>query len=181
MKDVPDPSEWVDRYGETLYSFAFFRTSDEALAEEAVQETLLRGIRMLAKFEQRSSLKTWLTAILKNVLRELERRSGRHATEDWSEGMAEAALGLDELQALPPDKAVEREEFWEVVEGCLERLPVKTARIFWRKEVEGLSANEVGAEFGVSGNAVGVTLHRTRKFLRDCLTRTLKLGELFKR
>lgn len=176
MPPIPDPSEWLDRYGSALYGFAFFRLDNANDAEEAVQETMLRGIRRLPTFEGRSSCKTWLTGILKNVLHETERRRGRDTGVGEVKVSEEAAMDMVELRKLSPDRAVERREFWEVVESCLEELPVRTARIFWEREVEGRSAEEVGRDLGMSGNAVGVALHRARKFMRDCVDHTLNFG-----
>lgn len=176
MSDVPEPSEWIDRYGSALYGFAFFRLGNPDDAEEAVQETMLRGIRQLGEFEGRSSCKTWLTGILKNVLRETNRRRGREAGSPVDEVSANSNMPMTELQTLPPDQAVQRQEFWDVVDSCLEQLPVKSARIFWEREVEKRSAEDVGAELGMSGNAVGASLHRARNFMRNCITSTLNLG-----
>lgn len=180
MADSSEPSEWIDRYGSALYGFAFFRLQNPDDAEEAVQETMLRGIRRLQSFEGRSSMKTWLTGILKNVLRETDRRRDRdRGAPAEAEAVEGRPLGISELQRLAPDQAIERQEFWEVVDSCLDQLPVRSARIFWEREVERRSAEDVGAELGMTGNAVGASLHRARKFMRNCVTQTLNFGRKF--
>jgi DNA-directed RNA polymerase specialized sigma24 family protein len=113
-------------------------------------------------------------AILKNVLRETGRRKYRAMKEVEQLDATEPELGMKALQALPTNVAVERAEFWEIVEGGLELPPVKTARIFWEREVERKPVHEVAAEMGVSDNVVTVSLHRARKFVRNWVTRTMK-------
>ena len=172
MENFPKPSEWVDRYGEALYAFALHKTKSTEAVEDAVQETFLRGIRKLPSFEGNSSLKTWLTGILKNVVREADRK--QHLAIEDSFGPQRVELSLAELRALPPDQAVQRSEFWETVEHCLERLPMKTAEIFRAKEIEGLSSREVAEKLGVTSSNIWVTVHRARKFMRNCMAHVIE-------
>lgn len=168
MNEHTEPSEWVDQYSEQLYSIAFFRTRNRYEAEEAVQETLFRGLRKIDTFEGRSTLKTWLTAILKNVLHERTRQKNKEFMDlSISESQG---LNLADLKAISPDRAVEHAEFWDVVSHCLERLPKKTAEIFWAKEVDGMSTAEIGEVHNVTNSNVWVSMHRARAFLRECLT-----------
>src|SRR6476660_6322805 len=57
-----------------LYGFAMRSLGDPGLAEEAVQETFLRAWRAGERFDARlGSLRTWLFAILRNVVIDLSR------------------------------------------------------------------------------------------------------------
>src|SRR4051795_4862473 len=57
-----------------LYGFAVRSLSDTGLAEEAVQETFVRAWRAGERFDPRiGSLRTWLFAILRNVVIDLGR------------------------------------------------------------------------------------------------------------
>lgn len=166
-KRHPGPSEWVETYSESLYSFAFFRTRSRDKAEDAVQETFFRGIRKFDTFEGKSTVKTWLTGILKNVLQERFREEKRKRAE--MQLFEPQGLNLMDLKVVSPDRAVEHAEFWDVVGSCLARLPKKTADIFWAKEVEGLSTAKIVADQGVTSSNVWVSMHRARSFLRGCL------------
>jgi RNA polymerase sigma-70 factor (ECF subfamily) len=167
MNKQPNPSEWVENYSESLYSLAYFRTRNRFEAEEAVQETFFRGLRKLDTFAGKSTVKTWLTGILKNVLHERFRKEKRRVAE--LNVMESKGLEVVDLKSVSPDRAVEHSEFWELVGSCLARLPKKTADIFWAKEVEGLSTATIAAEQGVTDNNVWVSMHRARSFLRECL------------
>ena len=167
MSTTPDPNEWVDRYGEALYSYAFARMNDSNAASDAVQETFLRALRKLSTFENQSSLKTWLIGILRNVIFEHSRQRNRRHQEMPPEN--EPLLTLAEMQTLPPDEVIQRSEFWETVEHCLERLPTKSARIFWENEVEHRPIKELAEQLDTTSNNVSAQLYRARKSMRECM------------
>jgi RNA polymerase sigma-70 factor (ECF subfamily) len=66
--DGDEAESWVDRYGEILYRFAMVRVKDPVIAEDLVQETFLAALRGRDNFQGRSSLKSWLIAILKHKI-----------------------------------------------------------------------------------------------------------------
>jgi RNA polymerase sigma-70 factor (ECF subfamily) len=58
-----------DRHGAELYRYALGRLSDDAAAQDAVQETIVRAWRSAGSFDdEKASLRTWLYAILRNVI-----------------------------------------------------------------------------------------------------------------
>src|SRR5258707_9747788 len=59
----------MDRYKSALIRLAQQDVPSRAIAEEVVQETWLAVIKGIDRFEQRSSLKTWLYRILLNIAR----------------------------------------------------------------------------------------------------------------
>src|ERR687883_471896 len=76
---APDPSAWVDEHGDYLYRYALFRLRDAALAEDAVQETLLAALQARANYAGRGALRTWLVGILKHKITDQFRRLAREA------------------------------------------------------------------------------------------------------
>ena len=60
-----------------LLRYARLQLRDPALAEDAVQETLLAALEGAARFAGKSSLRTWLTGILKHKIIDHLRRAGR--------------------------------------------------------------------------------------------------------
>ena len=73
-----DVREAYSAHGSELYGFAVRSLGDSGLAEEAVQETFLRAWRAGERFDpQIGSLRTWLFAILRNVVIDLGRRGPR--------------------------------------------------------------------------------------------------------
>ncbi|MEO6604054.1 MAG: sigma-70 family RNA polymerase sigma factor [Aeromicrobium sp.] len=70
--------EGYARHGGELFRFAMSRLGDEGLAQDAVQETILRAWRSGGSFDpSRASLRTWLYAIMRNVVIDLAARRRR--------------------------------------------------------------------------------------------------------
>src|SRR6186713_1835272 len=93
--DALGPSE-LDQYRSYLLRYAVLQLRDETAAEDAVQETLLAALQ--SDFAGRSSVKTWLTGILKHkVIDHFRRRSREQPLEDGAErdGDAEADIADD--------------------------------------------------------------------------------------
>src|SRR6266536_1303466 len=72
----------VERHSQALFRLAYRMTGNEHDAEDMVQETFLRAHRQLARFESRSSFRTWLHRIAANCSLDLLRKRQRRAEED---------------------------------------------------------------------------------------------------
>lgn len=173
-----DPEHWLDLHGDALYRFAYMRTRDATQAEDLVQETLLAAFAARGRFAGESSERTWLIAILKNKIVDLQRRAGREAplpeSEDGSEALDALFDQRDHWSVRPrnwgrPHETLENQQFWRVLMECLERLPTRLAEGFVLREVEGLSAEEVCKVLQVTSSNLWVSLHRARMRLRLCL------------
>lgn len=164
-----------------LFLFAMTRLHDPDLAEDAVQETLVSALRSLDRFEQRSSLQTWLISILINKIADLSARRGREIAIGE---LAEAAAAADEdgdaddAQGEPqtiacswsnPEKALEQRQFWGVCERCLDAMPPRCAEVLVRREVMGESISDICRQLGISPANCSVMLFRARSRLRGCL------------
>src|SRR5215813_7383954 len=60
-------TELVERYYGYLLPLADFFVSNQAVAEEVVQEAWLAVLKGIDRFEQRSSFKTWISRIVMNL------------------------------------------------------------------------------------------------------------------
>lgn len=168
-----------------MLRFARLQLRDAAAAEDAVQEALTAAIARLDQFENRSELKTWICAILKNKIIDLIRertRSGTNAqaeaTDAERDSYEEGALfddhGRWQEECRPshwgdPEESFSRRQFWDVLEACLYRLPESRARVFMMREVLGFTTEEICVELAISPENCGVLLHRARMALRLCL------------
>src|SRR4051812_12969372 len=84
-------------HGRELYRFAHRSLGDAGLAEEAVQDTFLRAWRAAERFDESlGSLRTWLFAIIRNVIIDVTRaravRPALHGEVAGVEPMAESDL-----------------------------------------------------------------------------------------
>ncbi len=177
-----DPEQWLDLYGDALYSYALMRIRNPAIAEDLVQETFLAGLRAHERFAGKSSEKTWLIGILKHKLIDHLRKAGRQQQVEDIEGEADRhALGGSEFDEQGrwktppadwphPERALEQDEFWQTFSDCLAALPDHLADLFILREIQGIDSEDVRRTLEISTtNNMWVMLSRTRQRLRRCL------------
>lgn len=167
-----------------LLRYALLQLRNPAQAEDAVQETLLAALEGRERFSGRSSLRTWLTGILKHKIIDHLRRGGREqplvsAGDDRSEAEVVDALFAEDghwrefpAQWGSPAKAFEESRFWSAFELCLQRLPARTAKVFTMREVMEMTTDEICQELDITTTNCWVMLHRARLMLRECLEMT---------
>jgi len=166
-----------------LMRVAVLQLRDRDLAQDVVQDTLVAAITGQAGFTGRSSLKTWLTGILKHKIVDAIRRKQR---EPRVEASLPDEVDLEDVDALfkdnggweskpadwgDPEGALQQRQFLEVMQACLEKLPPQTARVFTMREVMELESDEICKELGITPNNLWVILYRARMALRACLER----------
>ncbi|WP_298140101.1 sigma-70 family RNA polymerase sigma factor [Acidiferrobacter sp.] len=180
-----DVERWLSAHGDALYRYAFLKLRDRALAEDAVQETLLGALRSTHPPDGRASEKTWLFAILKHKLADFARSCLRSpldqciepgAQEGAFEDIEDLVFGADgrwrELASWgDPVRHGEAQAFWRHLSACLEALPGQQGEVFMLREIEGLSLDDICQITGVSATNAYVLLHRARLGLRQCLAR----------
>ena len=151
--------EEIARYRPLLYRLALLQLRDKAAADDATQETLLAALEGAPRFEGRSSLKTWLVAILRNKVIDVLRARARHGAEPAPSLDAEIDLAtFDQLFDgggcwasakdiwADPQSVSERLAFFRVLEACLTRLPPRTAQAFLMREWLDLAPEEIAVE-----------------------------------
>tara|TARA_Y100001949_G_C15978274_1_gene327245 strand:- start:380 stop:973 length:594 start_codon:yes stop_codon:yes gene_type:complete len=168
---------------EQMLKFARLQLNDEQLAEDAVQEALVGALRNSKSFARKSALKTWVFAILKNKISDVLRgKYRRNEVSDDSECNKSENLSdelfddgghwhADErpLNWGAPQKMVYDEQFWRVMDACLNHLPANQARAFMMREFIELSTDEICESLEVSVSNLNVMLYRARLRLRECL------------
>jgi RNA polymerase sigma-70 factor, ECF subfamily len=186
MHEIPRrmPSDFaldLEAHRKYLMRVAQLQLRDRDVAEDVVQETLLAALAGQQGFTGRSSVRTWLTGILKHKIVDAIRRRQR---DPLFESSLPAEIDLDDFDALfqrngawstppttwgDPEAAFSREEFFDVMQLCLEKLPPNTARVFIMREVLELESDEICKELLITANNLWVILYRARMALRQCL------------
>ncbi len=171
----------IERERAYLLRYARLQLRDPALAEDAVQETLLAALEGAARFAGKSSLRTWLTGILKHKIIDHLRRAGREQSLTSADDDRPEAEAVDALFAADghwrefpaqwgnPDAALENSRFWIAFEECARRLPTRTARVFMMREIMDMPTAEICKELDITATNCWVMLHRARLTLRECL------------
>jgi RNA polymerase sigma-70 factor (ECF subfamily) len=163
-----------------LVRFAQLQLRNEALAEDAVQDALIAVLEKPERYAGQSSLRTYVTGILKfkiiDNLRAATRERQIDTCDDQSEDDAIDALFVADghtreapLQWGNPDGTLEQKDFFRVLEVCLEKLPAQSARLFMMREWLELETEEICKELTITPANVWVILYRARVRLRECL------------
>jgi RNA polymerase sigma-70 factor, ECF subfamily len=158
-----------------------------AVAEEVVQETWVRMLGALDRFEGRSSLKTWVFRILVNTAKTRAQRESRtipfSALQDPGrvpEAAVEADRFLDsEHPRWPghwavkpvawPEEALLSAETRERLAEAIEALPATQRAVISLRDIEGWSSDEVRNALDLSETNQRVLLHRARSKVRAAL------------
>jgi RNA polymerase sigma-70 factor (ECF subfamily) len=140
-----------------LYGFAMRSLGDSGLAEEAVQETFVRAWRAGERFDPEiGSLRTWLFAILRNVVIDLGRARAVRP------GVAQAGI---EPSVEPLEEALLA---WQV-EEAMRRIGEDHRRVLFETHFRGRPYAEVAEELGVPEGTVKSRVYYGLKALRVVL------------
>jgi RNA polymerase sigma-70 factor, ECF subfamily len=177
----------VARHYGTMVAVAQTYVKTRAVAEEVVQDAWLATLESLHRFEGRSSLKTWILAILVN------KAKTRGVREARSVPFASLAPERDEPAVEPerfrgprdgfpghwraypgdwgaaPDVALENREALQAAMRAIAALPLAQQTVIRMRDVEGYSSDEVCAALKVSAANQRVLLHRARSRVREAL------------
>lgn len=148
-------------------AFARSRLRDENLAADAVQESLLRALRAGDKLADDENLLAWFYRILRNVLTDLHRR---RATE--TKALERFALEMDPRDDADADL---EQTACKCLHGLLPTLRPEYAQVLQRADLDGLPADAVAKEIGITRNNLKVRLHRARRQMRERLEQTCQL------
>ncbi len=178
-RPILNPDEWVDKYGDYLFRYAFSRLRDQTAAEEVVQETFLAGVRYAAQYSGRGSEQGWLTGILKRKIVDYVRARSKHKLTGPYEDEMDLTTQLFDAKgnwkagAIPwspdPSRGVEMEELWDVVKGCLKNIPQTQADVFVLSVMEEMDAEQICQELGITPSNLWVRMHRARLGLAKCV------------
>jgi RNA polymerase sigma-70 factor, ECF subfamily len=177
----------LDCYHSSLVRLAQQYVPSHAIAVEVVQETWLAVIDGIDRFEQRSSVKTWLFRILVNIARSHGVKENRSipfaSTADLEEEPAvdprRFRRGLRARGAWkrpphpwsdPEQRAVDAETL-ATIGVAIDRLPPDQREVITMRDLLGWSAAEVCEALEVSDANQRVLLHRARSKVRGSLER----------
>ena len=175
----------VARHYATMMAVARTYVKSRAVAEEVVQEAWLGVLQGLDRFEGRSSLKTWIIAIVVHKAKTRAQREGRsvpfadfesHERAVESErfrGRGDTYSG--HWRSSPadwgaaPDVISQDRETVRVAMRAIAELPPAMQTVIRMRDLEGSSADEVCSALEISAANQRVLLHRARSRVRAVL------------
>jgi RNA polymerase sigma-70 factor (ECF subfamily) len=172
-----DPQAWqrlFQLHGPLVYSRCRSCGLQPDDAADLVQEVFLAAMKSIPSFgpdRPNSSFRRWLWGITRNKLKDHWEARGRNPQ---AEGGSDAQRRIDELAGEGDEPSTGTEHAGEqagLMRRALELIRVdfqeRTWKAFWRFEIDGQPAAEVGSELGMTANAVHVAASRVRRRLRE--------------
>lgn len=177
QSDRSEFAKLVEKFSSKIYRLALKILNNEEDAEDVLQETFIKAMKALPKFEGRSSLATWLYRIAVNeslmVIR--KKRPGMVSTDEEMEtedGQMEPMQIVD--WCCMPEGELMNSETQKLLSQAIQTLPASLFSVFTLRDMQGASIKETADALELSETAVKTRLLRARLRLRE------KLSEYFK-
>ncbi len=151
-----------------LYCMFMKHWPNPSLAEELVQKTVFDAVRGRASFDpSKGTTEEWIFGIARNNIRlEIRKRASRGSVN------GDISRYLETINNEPlPDEVLEQKETVAVVRAALNNLESKEQSVLRAKYIDGLSADKIAQQMGVTEKAIHNLLYRARISLRQELER----------
>jgi RNA polymerase sigma-70 factor, ECF subfamily len=154
----------VTTYGNRLLRSAFSRSGNETEAQDLVQDTFLQAIRSIHRFQGRSSVYTWLHAILLNLTRHYHRDRKRIV---YDEELASREIPAPDESPIQLDAGTAFSALW----GALDQLSAAHREVIVLRYYENMKIRDIARHLRISKGTVKSRLHyaigEMRKLLPD--------------
>jgi RNA polymerase sigma-70 factor (ECF subfamily) len=186
-------AQLVDQYTPAMLRVARGYAPTRQIAEEVVQETWIALLKGISKFEGRSSLRTWLFAVVINIAKQRGVRERRDADAEiaaFTGGTVDPARfraaddpmwpghwkERQEPAAFPdtPEGSVLANELTTVARHELDKLPERQRIVVSLRDMLGFDSSEVCELLNISLANQRVLLHRGRAAVRQALENYLE-------
>jgi RNA polymerase sigma-70 factor (TIGR02943 family) len=168
---------WVDKYSDTLFAHALFKTSIQEVAEDLVQDTFLSAYKGFEHFEGKSSPKTWLFSILNHKILDYYRKLYKEPKASDNAGME---LFFDDngrwkKNEIPdswneePGHLLDDADFNVVLQRCLGFLPPVWHTAVHLKYLEEKKGDQICQELEITPTNLWQIIHRAKLQLRKCV------------
>ncbi|MED3551201.1 RNA polymerase sigma factor SigX [Cytobacillus praedii] len=156
--------ELYRKYHHDVFQFLFYMVKNKEQAEDLVQEVYIRVLKSYERFEGKSSEKTWLFSIARNVAIDSFRKQ-----KGWKQRILEkfdwSTSQVKDDQPIPEDIAVQNEEIQQIY-SCLDQCTVDQRLVIVMRYIHEFSILETAEALGWTESKVKTTQHRALKILK---------------
>ncbi len=177
--DATASEQFIRQFGGRMLAAARRLVQNEEDAQDCVQEAFLQAFANLHRFENRSSLQTWLHRIVVNASLKKLRSRARQPTESLDDLMPQfdqSGCRIEPLSEkfLPVETLVAKQETRARVQQAIEALPETYRLVLVLRDIEGFTTEETAEALELTLSNVKSRLHRARAALKTQLESVLK-------
>ncbi|CAH0206312.1 ECF RNA polymerase sigma factor SigX [Peribacillus frigoritolerans] len=156
-----------EKYHQEIYQFIFYMTKNRETAEDLVQEVYIRVMKAYERFEGKSSEKTWMYSIARNVTIDHFRKQKGWKDKifpnfDWDRQL------LKDEEPIPEEVAIKNDEIQDIYQ-CLNRCTTNQRSVIILRYIQGLSITETSEVLNWSESKVKTTQHRALKAIKKLM------------
>jgi RNA polymerase sigma-70 factor (ECF subfamily) len=144
--------ELVNLYGDRLLRSACMLCGNETEAQDMAQETFVEALRSVHRFQQRSSIYTWLYSILLNICRH-HRRKQKRIVFDNEAGLEATAQAGENVSPLDAGIAA------SALQAGLRELTEAQREVIALRYYEDMKIHEIAHHLGLPKGTVKSRLH----------------------
>lgn len=156
--------ELYEKYHQDVFQFLFYMVKNREQAEDLVQEVYIRVIKSYSKFEGKSSEKTWIFSIARNVAIDSFRKQ-----KNWKQRITEkfdwSTQQVKNDQPIPEEVAIQKEEI-QFMYQCLRKCTFDQSTVLVMRYLHDLSISETAEVLNWTESKVKTTQHRALKVLK---------------
>ena len=163
MKKLPDDPMDMDQiyrtYERMVYQFLYMRTHDAHWSQDLLQETFLRAVTSISRYDGSCKLSVWLCQIARHVLWQELRKRGKTDFEELADSIPDPGNPDAETQVLQSEDRVG-------LYRAIHRLSEKEREVVLYRITGELSFREIGEILEKSENWARTTFYRAKLRLR---------------
>lgn len=145
----------VERYLKIVYSVAFYYVKNSPDAEDIAQDTFIKVMSNLKKFDLTKSFKPWVCQIAKNQALDLLKKKKAIPFSMLTAIESDSSI-LDTLSDPAPlaSETIDIQDEKQRVIAAVKKLPKQTQAIFYLRYAQGMGFNEIAKQIGGLMNTV---------------------------
>ena len=156
----------MQRHGKAVYRYCREALRDAVLADDVQQQVFIAAFRDLPKFNQRSTVRTWLFAIARN--RVLDAAKSRHRAKSHIDG--DDATGVPDPHPSPGD-SLDDARLHAALLACVELLTPRVRSALLLRFQQGFSFEAMAEMCNEKPGTLQAQVTRALPVLRTCIER----------
>ena len=165
--------EIYDLYHQDIYQFLFYMTKNRELTEDLVQEVYIRVLKSYSQFQGKSSLKTWLISIARNVAIDYFRKEKKKGWKSIIPFYGKKNLELRDQNPMPEEVAIQN-DLVKLLYQCMDYCTLDQKTVLIARYIQDLSITETAEVLGWTESKVKTTQHRALKNLKKHMAPFMK-------